>query len=199
MEETWLCSLCGKRARIVCESDQAKLCWECDHKVHSANFLVAKHLRILLCRLCQSPTPWKACGPSLTPNSSICHSCSLFRDNIRSDDDEDDDDDDNDIESEDDESYDDVEEEKEGENQVVPLSSPSPSSDADTDISSAATASAGATSGLPLKRFPHNFSVHDSDDEIGCSSSETLFRPLKQLRTGINHRETEHEQWYNHR
>ncbi|CAL0310622.1 unnamed protein product [Lupinus luteus] len=187
MEETWLCSLCGKRARIVCESDQAKLCWDCDHKVHSANFLVAKHLRILLCRLCQSPTPWKACGPSLTPNSSICHPCSLFRDNIRNNDDDDDDDDD--IESEDDESYDDVEEEEEGENQVVPWSSPSPSSDADTDISSAATASAGATSGLPFKRF-----LHDSDDEIGCSSSETLFRPLKQPRTRINHRDPEHEQ-----
>ncbi|KAE9621660.1 hypothetical protein Lal_00032964 [Lupinus albus] len=166
MEETWLCSLCEKRARIVCESDQAKLCWNCDHKVHSANFLVAKHLRILLCNLCQSLTPWNACGPSLTPTSSLCHPCSLFRDNIRGDD-NDDDDDNNDTESEEYESYDGVEEEEEdeGENQVVPWSSPTHSSDADTDISTAAT-------GLPFNRFPHNFSVHDSDDEIGCSSQK---------------------------
>lgn len=160
MEEVCLlCSLCGKRtARMVCESDQAKLCWDCDHKVHSANFLVEKHLRILLCRLCQSPTPWKACGPYLTPTSSLCHPCSVLPNNIHDDEESDDDhsdDDDDDVPEEEEE-----EEEEEGENQVVPWSSPSPSpsSDADADISTTATAS--ATSNLPLKRFPHN---HDSD------------------------------------
>lgn len=180
MEEMCLlCSLCGKRsARMVCESDQAKLCWDCDHKVHSANFLVEKHLRILLCRLCQSQTPWKACGPYLTPTSSLCHPCSVLDHNNHDDDEE----------ESDDHSDDDVPEEEEegGENQVVPWSS---SSDADTDISTTATAS--ATSTLPVKRFPHN---HDSDDDIGCSSSEGLFRPLKQPRTRINQRETEPEQ-----
>ncbi|KAH7546531.1 hypothetical protein FEM48_Zijuj01G0210800 [Ziziphus jujuba var. spinosa] len=69
------CELCGLRARIYCESDQASLCWDCEEKVHGANFLVAKHTRSLLCHVCQSPTPWKASGPKLTPTVSVCESC----------------------------------------------------------------------------------------------------------------------------
>ncbi|KAK7244424.1 hypothetical protein RIF29_39245 [Crotalaria pallida] len=214
MEEMWLCSLCGKRARMVCESDQAKLCWDCDHKVHSANFLVERHLRILLCRLCQSPTPWKACGPSLTPTFSLCHPCFLLQNNNNNREDDDDSDDNDQDESnaesdESDESSDlliEEDEEEDGENQVVPWFSPSPSSssigsDAGTDRwnTAVSSASAGATSCLPLKRFPLNSSVHDFDDEIGCSSStEELCRPLKKPRIGINQREAEAEQWHNH-
>ncbi|KAG2299330.1 hypothetical protein Bca52824_035802 [Brassica carinata] len=37
------CELCDGVARMFCESDQASLCWDCDGKVHGANFLVAKH------------------------------------------------------------------------------------------------------------------------------------------------------------
>ncbi|RDY03201.1 B-box domain protein 30, partial [Mucuna pruriens] len=73
MEES--CALCEKKAMIHCDSDQAKLCRDCDEKVHSVNFLVAKHSRVLLCCSCYSPTPWKASGTKLTPTVSFCHSC----------------------------------------------------------------------------------------------------------------------------
>ncbi|KAM0059041.1 putative transcription factor interactor and regulator Znf-B family [Helianthus debilis subsp. tardiflorus] len=44
------CELCKSAAKIYCDSDQASLCWTCDNKVHSANFLVARHSRTLLCQ-----------------------------------------------------------------------------------------------------------------------------------------------------
>ncbi|CAA6672011.1 unnamed protein product [Spirodela intermedia] len=69
------CELCGMAARTRCESDEADLCWECDAEVHGANFLVARHLRSLLCRTCQGPTPWRAEGPRLGPSVSVCLIC----------------------------------------------------------------------------------------------------------------------------
>lgn len=69
------CELCSKAARMYCESDEARLCWDCDEKVHSANFLVAKHSRSLLCHVCHSPTPWKASGTKLGPTVSVCDGC----------------------------------------------------------------------------------------------------------------------------
>ncbi|PIN04316.1 hypothetical protein CDL12_23149 [Handroanthus impetiginosus] len=69
------CELCKGKARMHCESDQASLCWDCDAKVHSANFLVARHLRILLCHVCQSRTPWTASGTKLGPAFSFCEQC----------------------------------------------------------------------------------------------------------------------------
>ncbi|KAH6786452.1 B-box type zinc finger family protein [Perilla frutescens var. hirtella] len=69
------CELCSNPARMFCDSDQASLCWDCDEKVHAANFLVAKHSRTLLCHVCHSPTPWKAAGPKLGPTVSVCHAC----------------------------------------------------------------------------------------------------------------------------
>ncbi|KAL6570584.1 hypothetical protein OROGR_000134 [Orobanche gracilis] len=69
------CELCSNPARMYCESDQASLCWDCDGKVHAANFLVAKHSRTLLCHVCHSPTPWKATGLKLAPTVSVCHGC----------------------------------------------------------------------------------------------------------------------------
>jgi len=69
------CALCEKKAALLCDSDQAKLCWNCDEKVHSANLLVARHLRVLLCRLCHSPTPWRASGGKLTATVSFCQTC----------------------------------------------------------------------------------------------------------------------------
>ncbi|XP_071701187.1 uncharacterized protein [Rutidosis leptorrhynchoides] len=70
------CELCKSPASIYCDSDAASLCWTCDTKVHSANFLVAKHSRTLLCKICQSPTPWNATGDKLSPSSSsICQNC----------------------------------------------------------------------------------------------------------------------------
>ncbi|KAK3199297.1 hypothetical protein Dsin_022712 [Dipteronia sinensis] len=69
------CELCDRTARMYCESDQASLCWDCDEKVHRANFLVAKHSRSLLCHICQSVTPWKASGAKLGPTISVCEVC----------------------------------------------------------------------------------------------------------------------------
>ncbi|KAK7405171.1 hypothetical protein VNO78_06370 [Psophocarpus tetragonolobus] len=145
------CALCDKRAVMVCDSDQAKLFWDCDEKVHSANFLVAKHWRVLLCRLCHSPTPWKASGTKLTPTVSFCHRCVLDR-NARwnelvnnehrhrafVDDDED--------------SYheeEDEDEDEEGENQVVPMS-----------LIGSATPSLSSHAGFAFKRLRNNsFSI----------------------------------------
>ncbi|XP_019193105.1 PREDICTED: B-box zinc finger protein 32-like [Ipomoea nil] len=69
------CELCGDGARMYCDSDEASLCWSCDEKVHSANFLVAKHSRTLLCHACCSPTPWTASGAKLCPTVSVCPAC----------------------------------------------------------------------------------------------------------------------------
>ncbi|KAK9936215.1 hypothetical protein M0R45_013067 [Rubus argutus] len=69
------CELCDSVAKMYCESDQASLCWDCDIKVHGANFLVAKHSRTLLCHVCQSLTPWNASGPKLGPTVSVCLNC----------------------------------------------------------------------------------------------------------------------------
>ncbi|KAF8022357.1 hypothetical protein BT93_F0017 [Corymbia citriodora subsp. variegata] len=69
------CALCKVPARTFCESDQATLCWDCDAKVHGANFLVARHSRTLLCHACQAPTPWKASGARLGHTVSVCDAC----------------------------------------------------------------------------------------------------------------------------
>nr|GLL22621.1 B-box zinc finger protein 32-like [Ipomoea trifida] len=69
------CELCGDGARMYCDSDEASLCWSCDEKVHSANFLVAKHSRTLLCHACCSPTPWTASGAKLCRTVSVCPAC----------------------------------------------------------------------------------------------------------------------------
>ncbi|GKA99331.1 hypothetical protein Tco_0827268 [Tanacetum coccineum] len=70
------CELCKSTATIRCDSDRANLCWTCDANVHSANFLVAKHLRNLLCHVCHSPTPWAASGEKLSSSTvSVCGTC----------------------------------------------------------------------------------------------------------------------------
>ncbi|XP_051151999.1 zinc finger protein CONSTANS-LIKE 4-like [Andrographis paniculata] len=74
------CELCcSKVAWMVCDSDQASLCWECDKTVHAANFLAAKHIRTLLCYICHSPTLWKATGEKLGPTVSVCWTCAETR------------------------------------------------------------------------------------------------------------------------
>ncbi|ESW04595.1 hypothetical protein PHAVU_011G108800 [Phaseolus vulgaris] len=113
------CELCKLPARIFCESDQASLCWDCDAKVHGANFLVARHSRTLLCRTCHSSTPWKASGARLANAASICNRCAAStaeeQDETESGNDEEPDTEDDDVSGEED-----------GENQVVPWSSTSP-------------------------------------------------------------------------
>ncbi|PKA45681.1 Zinc finger protein CONSTANS-LIKE 10 [Apostasia shenzhenica] len=72
------CELCHRVASLYCKSDQASLCWECDAKVHGANFLVARHGRSLLCRSCQAPTPWRAAGARFSPTISVCENCAAL-------------------------------------------------------------------------------------------------------------------------
>lgn len=147
------CELCKSPAKVYCDSDQARLCWTCDSKVHSANFLVARHSRSLLCRLCQSPTPWNASGEKLGPSAvSICEKCV-----VRGVSDENDVDD----EYEGDESgenefhvVDDDEEEEEGDkNQVVPLSNSPPPA---TSSSSSDDCSVGDRRSVLMKRKREN-------------------------------------------
>ncbi|KAL2245783.1 B-box domain protein 31-like [Sesamum indicum] len=107
------CELCKGVARMHCESDQASLCWDCDAKVHSANFLVARHSRNLLCHVCQSPTRWAASGSKLGPTVSVCQRC------VRHDEPGEEDEEEAPEEEE-------ADEEELEENQVVPWPSPSP-------------------------------------------------------------------------
>lgn len=178
------CELCGHQARMFCESDQANLCWDCDEKVHCANFLVAKHSRSLLCHVCQSPTPWAASGRKLTPTVSVCEGCvevhdgkceqDRRRDNeVEVDDGDDfvdaegfdsyeggDSQEDDDGEDDDDEEEDD----EDGENQVVPwsyASSSSPPPPPTVTSSSEGEISAGA--GVASKRMREYGVDLDSD------------------------------------
>ncbi|CAO2842733.1 unnamed protein product [Amaranthus hypochondriacus] len=128
------CELCSNLATIYCDSDQAILCYECDSKVHGANFLVAKHSRILLCHVCQSPTLWSGSGPKFGPTVSVCPSCLVSKQGIAinpqhedvdnstftttlHEDDDDDDDDDDDVEED---GNNGVHDDDDEENQVVP-------------------------------------------------------------------------------
>ncbi|KAL8031412.1 hypothetical protein ABFX02_13G022300 [Erythranthe guttata] len=157
------CELCEKMARIRCEADDASLCWDCDAKVHAANFLVARHSRNLLCHVCQSPTPWSASGAKVGPAVSFCLKCSDSR--IRDGGDE---------EApataaaeaaEEEEERD----EKEMENQVVPWSPP--------ESSSTSKNSDGGDGGEAVdsrKRCRHDeffSSNHPSYDNNGCSKT----------------------------
>ncbi|EYU27878.1 hypothetical protein ABFS82_13G116000 [Erythranthe guttata] len=142
------CELCKKVARMYCESDQASLCWDCDSRVHTANFLVGKHTRTLLCHSCQSPTPWTGSGPKLGPTVSVCNACVNGRDsnvgrdsgpvnrNTEDDEDEDEDEDEDQDDDEDDEENGVSVDEDDSENQVVPLSSQPTSSFASTSSGS---------------------------------------------------------------
>ncbi|KAJ8770492.1 hypothetical protein K2173_017983 [Erythroxylum novogranatense] len=51
-----VCELCDREARLYCESDAAFLCSDCDFNVHDANFLVARHIRRLICSECKALT-----------------------------------------------------------------------------------------------------------------------------------------------
>ncbi|KAK6134452.1 hypothetical protein DH2020_031809 [Rehmannia glutinosa] len=197
---------------MFCESDQASLCWDCDEKVHSANFLVAKHSRTLLCHVCCSPTPWKAAGLKLGPTVSVCRGCADDAENrgASSSRREDEDGcDSQESESDDGEYYSDSddfseeeeeedEEEEDGENQVVPWSD---SGSNLPPVAMAAASSSGSEEDFSLsssKRTRDNPNF-ESEDEDGCSSSvnlglnfqesdenlsssSSLLRPLKILR-----------------
>lgn len=150
------CELCNSIARMFCESDQASLCWSCDAKVHSANFLVAKHSRTLLCQSCQSLTPWTGSGPKLGHTLSVCESCCIHGNSSHNNHtDDDDDDDEEEDEDEEDDDTDEEQEEDDGENQVVPLSS---SSLAPPQVTSSSSSEGSLSSGAQSSRQPR-FSI----------------------------------------
>ncbi|XP_027339580.1 B-box domain protein 31-like [Abrus precatorius] len=140
------CELCNCPAKLFCESDQASLCWECDAKVHSANFLVTKHPRFLLCHVCQSLTAWHGTGPKFVPTISVCNTCvsnsnETCNQQNHDDDDHDDDDDDGSGEDDDIENDDVGVDEDDEENQVVPWTStpPPPVSPSSNSVSTSST------------------------------------------------------------
>lgn len=71
-----VCELCKGEAGVYCDSDAAFLCFDCDSNVHNANFLVARHIRRVICSGCGSITgnPFSGDTPSL--NRVTCSSCS---------------------------------------------------------------------------------------------------------------------------
>lgn len=69
------CELCHGAAAVYCAADEAHICWTCDAKVHSANFLVARHTRVVLCGSCGIPTSWRVSGVEFTPLAGFCAEC----------------------------------------------------------------------------------------------------------------------------
>ncbi|OUZ99199.1 zinc finger protein [Macleaya cordata] len=70
------CELCTEEATLYCESDSSFLCWNCDSKVHGANFLVARHIRRTICSKCKGFDRNCMSGFELRPFRPICLSCS---------------------------------------------------------------------------------------------------------------------------
>ncbi|XWS63342.1 hypothetical protein CRYUN_Cryun06bG0087100 [Craigia yunnanensis] len=174
------CELCKLAARTYCESDQASLCWDCDSKVHGANFLVARHVRCLLCHTCQSLTPWRAAGSKLGHTVSICERCVNGGDREESEAENDEEGDDyEEADSDDDVSVsDDVEE---GDNQVVPWSTvantppPASSSSSSEDSSGGYREVSKSTNLFSLKRLRENASDLGSQDDLGRLSPKRRY------------------------
>ncbi|XP_041009328.1 B-box domain protein 30-like [Juglans microcarpa x Juglans regia] len=59
------CELCGARASLYCQADDAFLCRNCDKWVHGANFLALRHIRCFLCNTCQKLTQRYLLGASV--------------------------------------------------------------------------------------------------------------------------------------
>lgn len=58
------CELCGSRASLYCQADDAFMCRKCDKCVHGANFLALRHIRCVLCNTCQNLTQRYLLGAS---------------------------------------------------------------------------------------------------------------------------------------
>ena len=166
------CELCKLAARTYCESDQASLCWDCDAKVHGANFLVARHVRCLLCLTCQSLTPWRAAGAKLGHTVSVCERCvnGGEREESEAENDDHHHDDEEKADSDDDVSVD-VDVEEKGDNQVVPWSivantpPPASSSSSSDDYSGGDREVSNSTNLFSLKRLRENAS--DRRTQVG--------------------------------
>ncbi|CAL9107886.1 unnamed protein product [Musa textilis] len=184
------CELCDRPARMHCESDQASLCWECDARVHGANFLVSRHSRCLLCQSCQSPTPWRAEGARPGYAVSTCERCATEGRmdggadggrggvGVAEEDegegggeeaDEDEDEDEEDEEPEDDGV------DEEGENQVVPWSMTPPPVSSSSSSEEEQEAGRGESGGGFLKRTRENVDLPLSQEDVACSSSQPSY------------------------
>ncbi|KAD6795697.1 hypothetical protein R6Q59_031748 [Mikania micrantha] len=70
-----LCDLCKVvRAVVYCNSDAAKLCFQCDNGVHSANPLSRRHRRSLLCDKCNYQP---AVVRQVFDKKFLCEGCNL--------------------------------------------------------------------------------------------------------------------------
>lgn len=166
------CELCKGLARMYCESDNASLCWDCDTKVHSANFLAARHSRSLLCQVCQSLTAWSAAGAKVGKTVSVCDRCVdgyYNRDEVEesgsvNDEGSDTEEEENDYEGEEDEDEDEVDSE---DIQVVPWSTTPPPPPVS---SSSSEDSSNVRRNVPSKRMRDTDADLHSDDDTGSSS-----------------------------
>ncbi|CAI5939075.1 unnamed protein product [Closterium sp. NIES-64] len=80
MASSAVCALCPAPATVHCPADSANLCASCDLTVHSANTIVHRHVRTVLCRCCAAPTTVQICGlPASTAATPpcICASCMM--------------------------------------------------------------------------------------------------------------------------
>lgn len=72
-----LCALCGAHASTFCTSDEAFLCLSCDARVHQDNPVAARHVREIICPICQAFTANSVSGVFLPPQSlSLSAACS---------------------------------------------------------------------------------------------------------------------------
>ncbi|TQD90648.1 hypothetical protein C1H46_023795 [Malus baccata] len=69
------CELCDREASFYCPSDSTFLCSRCDARVHQANFLVACHVRHLLCFSCSPEIFSGDCDGNAVSSSSDCSAC----------------------------------------------------------------------------------------------------------------------------
>ncbi|KAD4584930.1 hypothetical protein R6Q59_036272 [Mikania micrantha] len=65
-----VCDLCHHQPpSVYCSSDSAFLCSDCDSKVHTANFLVARHIRVPISSDCHDQTE-----DAMSSSSTVCNS-----------------------------------------------------------------------------------------------------------------------------
>ncbi|KAK6911162.1 hypothetical protein RJ641_023255 [Dillenia turbinata] len=80
--KTRVCELCNGEAALYCSSDTAYLCCTCDARVHEANFLVARHLRHVVCSKCKQIAGPPISGTGFGHLRRLCSSCSLLSDDL---------------------------------------------------------------------------------------------------------------------
>ncbi|KAI3773248.1 hypothetical protein L1987_47773 [Smallanthus sonchifolius] len=70
----WVCDLCHhQQPSLYCSSDSAFLCFDCDSQVHTANFLVARHIRLPICKPCDDDD---VLSSSSSSSSTVCKTTS---------------------------------------------------------------------------------------------------------------------------